>query len=114
MNTSARIWLIVITGLSLISIGVSYQQNKDRLDDIQESRITYLETECLDINQRNGNSLRSIKKLEKAEKLSPGGAEATRILINEVLPPRQNCREYAEITVEAPPPAPDALRKRNR
>ena len=103
MTTTARIWLAIITILAVSAIVVFYGENKARINDVKEARLSYFVAECRDINSRNERSMAAIDRLEEQDKLSEGGVIVTRFLITTVLPVQDDCMAYARKQVSPPP-----------
>jgi hypothetical protein len=102
------VWLFVISVLLLVTVAAGRAEstqrgadNRQRIADIQRSRVESLRIQCKATNDRHDHALRLLQRLP----ISKRGQLVTSALINVMIPAHKDCTAYAKRLV-TPPPVP--------
>jgi hypothetical protein len=97
-NWYRDVWLFVLSVFLVVAVVVANAENRQRIDEIQESRYQFQIQNCLSVNARNLSA-----KAEAMRSVSPEGQRTVRLLIDEMLPFNRDCAAKAREGVEIPP-----------
>ena len=95
------VWLFLVSVLALASILIGQDQNRQRVEDIQASRVEAIRSQC----ESTHASLRQATKRVAALHFSPRGSRATVAILQAMDRYPKDCEAYALRTV-TPPPIP--------
>lgn len=104
-NWYRDVWLFLISLFCAVSIPVFYSANKDRIADVQTSRLENVRRGCEDSNAKNEHAKAKVNALRSQGKMSPEGAAVTKTLIDSLSEVHEDCEAYARQVV-VPPEVP--------